>query len=443
MKGIDLTLIGDRPAFSSLLVHMEAGRIQSAKETALSLLARYPYHAEAMYHLAIIASSEENDKAQVAELMLEVTKLRPEWPDALYNAGFFHQRLGRKFLSLAEALYRRTLALEPTHAGALVNLGCILLGKGEVDAALTYYTKATYSKELSSLARYNRAMAFLLLGQWEQGWEDYEQRRLSPLFTANKPKAPCPVWNGVPQPGKTLVIDQDQGAGDVIMCLRWAERLSSMGMRVIWRVQPNLMRLVQAQGLEVVSDQESYPKGIDFDLPVMSLPHRMQARVASLDGSAYLAQQWTPQTLSRREAVGLVWSGNPSHENDLYRSLPVGAAADLIKRSPRTTWRSLQVGARTEEIPTLPSPSVTDFTDTARELDGMGLVVTVDTAIAHLCGAMGVPCWVMLPAFPDYRWMLQRSDTPWYRSVRLYRQTTIGEWDEVFTRIATDLEALA
>lgn len=438
MKGVRLETMGDPPAFSALLSTMRAGRFDTAEDIAGSLIARYPDHAEAMYHRAIIAAYRDADWEGAAVLMAHVSHERPEWPEAAYNAGFFTHRRGVAHLEVARGFYERALELDPGMPAALTNLGTLALGRGEHAEAIRLLTEAVGQAAAEPLARYNRAMAYLLLGDWERGWEDYEQRLQWAPF--RKGLTNLPVWDGKPIPGKHLLVESDQGLGDVLMTVRWAGALvrQSQAASVTWRVQSPLVSLLKATeiGAEaVVPDNEPVPPGMDYQVPVMSLPHRMRAR-PTLPLSEGIR---TRDGYNRDAPVGLCWAGSPTHENDVYRSLPVGFVQDLMARCPAdTTWQSFQLGARAEEAG-LPVPTFEHFGATAYALLGCRLLITVDTAIAHLAGMYGVPCWLMLSALPDFRWMLERSDTPWYPSVRLYRQAKVGDWSDVFDRIAADL----
>lgn len=456
MKGVQLATMGDPPAFSALLRTMQAGRFNTAEDVANSLIARYPDHAEAMYHRAIIAAYRDNDWAGAAELMAYVSGLRPEWPEAAYNAGFFTHRRGVDYLGVARVFYEKALQLEPGMPAALTNLGTLALGRGEHAEAIRLLTEASGQKASEPLARYNRAMAYLLLGQWEQGWEDYEQRLQWAPF--RKGLSNLPMWDGEQLHGKHLLVESDQGLGDVLMVSRWMVELAEFtGARTVtWRVQRPLVPLLNAiePGI-AVPDDEPIPAGMDCQVPAMSLPYWMGARP---DGKLWKGHAYaTPSLPSPARAhdwggdgsvqivtppngpIGLCWAGSPTHENDVYRSLPVGFVQDLMARCPADTpWRSFQMGPRAAEAG-LPVPAFADFGATADALFACRLLITVDTAVAHLAGMYGVPCWLLLSGLPDFRWLLDRRDTPWYPSVRLYRQAAVGSWTDVFDQVAADL----
>jgi tetratricopeptide (TPR) repeat protein len=437
MKGIDEAQIQDKPAFGRMLRLLQAGQLGEARATAFDLVARFPDHAEALYHLALLAAYPGHDWEQALALMAQAAALRPGWPEARYNAGYFAQRIGPHRLDLAEHWYNAALALEPALGAALVNLGTIHLGRGEHGEAIRLFTQASEAPCIEPLAAYNRGMARLLLGDWEHGWDDYEKRLGLWLFQSEIP--PYPLWDGTPAPDKTLLIQADQGLGDTIMCLRWAPQLRTMFDRVIWRLQPSVLSLCPPEW-EVQSTEDPWPAA-DLGLPIMSLPHRMKARPESISGLAYLPE-WE-QRVNAGLHVGLCWAGSPTHEGDAYRSLHGSAVPALFKAcdQPKTQLVSLQAGPRATELPLKPLQSVS-LRQTARLMRTLDLVITVDTVIAHLAGALGCPCWLMLPAHPDYRWLLQSERTPWYDSLRLYRQTQAGEWGDVFARITADLKGL-
>ena len=285
----------------------------------------------------------------------------------------------------AEGAYRRALAMRPDNAPVQANLGLLLLS----------------------------------MGRYAEGWPLYEARRAlgGPDIP---PPAGVPLWRGEPVAGKSLLIWPEQGLGDEIQMARFAPVLRDMGARVTLACSPLLLRLFRSLKVQVAAN-DARPPRTSLHVMAMSLPGLLGATLETLPPAPYLRAPAAAKT----GGIGFVWKGNPEHPNDAARSLP----------SPEVL-APLRAHA---ELIDLQTP-VGDFLDTARRIQGLDLVITVDTATAHLAGALGVPCWVMLPAhWTDWRWMRGRDDSPWYGSMRLYRQDAPGDWTGVVARMATDL----
>lgn len=426
-SGLTAEAIMDRPAFLAGTLLLGAGDLEGAAEIALSLLQRYPDHPEAKYMLAMCGywhcEQSPEAAAHAADLLEEVVRARPAFAIGLFNLGFLRQRQGRD--AEAVALYERVLAMEPGFIGAHVNLGNAKLAAGDMAGALACFQAATRYDAREPLVRKNRAIAHLLTGRYAEGWQDYEARWETPLFRAKFPRPDFPVWDGTPQPGKRLLVFSEQGYGDTIMTYRYAAQLRDLfPAGVTWRVQEKLATL-----LEAVPDTEPYPAA-DLCIPTMSLMHRLGM---PRDGAPYLFPGGVTYSLISQPRIGYVWAGSPGHEADARRSTPRELWDPLLAIS-RFEWVDLQVGRGGTFAPA-------DWRETAHVVSGLDLVITVDTAVAHLAGAMGVPVWILLPAVPDYRWGLTGVTTPWYDSARLFRQVKDGEWPEVFARVHAALES--
>jgi hypothetical protein len=288
----------------------------------------------------------------------------------------------------AEGAYRRALAMRPDNAPVQANLGLLLLS----------------------------------VGRYAEGWPLYEARRAlgGPDIP---PPAGIPPWRGEPVAGKSLLIWPEQGLGDEIQMARFAPVLRDMGARVTLACSPMLLRLFRSLKVQVAAN-DARPPRTSLCVMAMSLPGLLGATLETLPPAPYLRAPAGPKT----GGVGFVWKGNPEHPNDAARSLPSPEVLAPLRDHA--------------ELIDLQTP-VGDFLDTARRIQGLNLVITVDTAMAHLAGALGVPCWVMLPAhWTDWRWMRGRDDSPWYRAMRLYRQDEPGDWTGVVARMAHDLAKL-
>jgi len=384
-------------------------------------------------------------------LFQDVLAENPRYGDALNNLGNVLARDGKP--RAAVEFYERALAASPGHADYLANLGGVRQALGDVGAALDCFAQALSIAPAHADARWNRALARLLSGDLAGGFADYETRWALPEFAARTLGAPA--WSGPPGEdirGRTILVHSEQGYGDTIQMVRFAKLLAGHGARVLVETHAPLAPLLQSlDGVaRVIVRGESLPR-FDLHIPMMSLP--LACGVASLGDippAPYIVAPDGPSiALPPRQAnelrVGLVWAGRPTHKNDRNRSLDARHLAPLAALG-HVKMVSLQIGASAGDFAQLPgildlAPQLSDFAATARVLAQLDLVITVDTAIAHLAGAMGKEAWVMLPFAPDWRWLLGRDTSPWYASLRLYRQPKIGDWGSVVNAVAADLAA--
>jgi tetratricopeptide (TPR) repeat protein len=379
--------------------------------------------------------------------------LAPNHPEALNNRGQALRELGR----LDEALEACTKAIsvKPGYAGALANLGNALVALNRLDAASKAYQEALRLMPDSAEIAYNACLVHLVQGEMASAWDGYELRwRLGNL--RHRPVQNRPAWDGAePLAGRSIVVYAEQGLGDTLQFARYIPLLADRGATVRVVVQKSLKSLVESVrgAVSVTTSEQSWPQ-CDLHCPLLSLPRAFGTTLATVPAAApYIAatrdrreaaREWLASVASPR--VGVVWAGNPSHPNDRNRSLPMAALAPVLAASlPR--WVSLQKELRPGELEALHaaggvdlSGHLGDFDDTAGVLALLDLVITVDTSVAHLAGAMGIPTWILLPFAPDWRWLLDRDDSPWYPTARLFRQTEPGSWDGALARVAAELE---
>lgn len=343
--------------------------------------------------------------------------------------------------------------LRPTADTLWYNRGVLLGEVGQLDAAISSYQQAIASNPRNAGAHWNLSLALLLQGRFTEGWPLHEWR-WTPEFQGQPRTFSKPLWLGQGSlAGKTILVHVEQGYGDTLQMCRFSPRLSARGARVVFEVQPALYRLLSGlEGVEqVVAFGEQLP-AFDVHCPFMSLPLALQIDEESLgDGSAYLncpkgvRETWArllgPRT---RPRIGIAWSGSATHKNDANRSIRI---EDVMAHLPRSVeWISLQKDVRESDREAVSSGLIRhfgehlhDFTDTAALCTLVDQVVTVDTSAAHLAGALGCPTTVLLPFIPDWRWLLDREDSPWYASVRLLRQGPDREWGPVLRRLAERL----
>jgi hypothetical protein len=309
-------------------------------------------------------------------------------------------------------------------------------------------------------AEYNRALCWLKAGNYEKGWPAYEWRWRRPTM----PPRPFrqPRWDGSPLEGKTILLWCEQGLGDAIHFVRYAKQVQERGGKVVLECPGSLVELLATcpGGEKVVAEGESLP---DFDVqaPLMSLPglvgtrlETVPAEVPYLSVESELVDWWGRRLGSKDFKVGLVWQGNPRHPWDGWRSIPLALFAPLAG-VPGVRLVALQQGAGAEQVEGLkgrfqveelgdgPEGKDRSFADTAAVMRNLDLVVSVDSSPAHLAGALGVPVWVAVAAVSDWRWMVGREDTPWYPTMRLFRQERLGDWGEAMASMARELQGMA
>ena len=300
---------------------------------------------------------------------------------------------------------------------------------------------------------WNRSLVSLRLGNMPEGWDQYEARWLLPGLVVPVRDFPQPRWQGQSFVGQTLLLHFEQGLGDTLMFVRYARQAKALGGKVLLAAQVPLAGLVATcPGVdEVIAHGMPLPP-FDFHLPLLSLPSIFRTALDTIPADipyldvpeAVPNREWIARTLAASEGqtrIGLVWAGSRTHKGDAQRSIPA-SDFDALGVLPGVAWYSFQID--TAELPNLPGltsldPMLRNLSSTAYALSGMDLLITVDTALAHLAGALGLPTLLLLPYFPDWRWLLEREDTPWYPTLRLYRQATPGDWPGTLHRIIADL----
>ena len=379
------------------------------------------------------------------------------------NPGFFkaYLGLGNAFRGKGDpdaaiAAYQQAIALNPNYGHAYCNLGAVYVELDQLDAAIAAHQKAIELLPHRGESHAVLSHSLLLLGRFEQGWEEYEWRGIAedlpPRRSFHEPK-----WEGSPLEGKTILIHAEQGLGDTLQFVRYLPMVLQMGGKVIFECQPELIRLLGSitHGCQVIELNKALPP-FDVQSFLLGLPRIFRTRLDSIPRQVpYLAADpddikvWQKRLEGNvtRLKVGLVWAGNPSHSDDRNRSIAVSRFAPLAN-VPNVDFISLQKGSAAPQAidPDLGfslldlTPNLKDMADTAALISNLDLVIGVDTAMVHLAGALGKPVWVLLPFSPDWRWMLDRNDSPWYPTMRLFRQPVRKDWDSVIQQIAQALQ---
>ncbi len=415
-----------------------------------------PNHLNAIVNLGN-ALKNQGQVAEAAQSYQEALRLDPNHALANNNLGnlLFEQH------RVADAIdcFCQALRSDPGYANAHYNLGNALFVAGRLREADESFGQAARLDPGHKMARWNRSLSRLLQGDYEEGWRDYEFREAQPgLVCALFPQ---PRWDGSSLQGKTILLHAEQGLGDTIQFIRYAPLVKALGCRVVVECQPALLGLLRRMpGIDQVvprddGDATGSPSGVlpafDVHLPLLSVAGHFRTTLDSiphdvpyLEADAALVEKWRRELapLSGRK-IGIVWQGNPSQGDDRHRSVPLHLFAPLAK-VPGVQLISLQVGPGQEQLGEVQFPIMdlggrfdrSSLDDLAAALVNLDLVVTVCTSVAHLGGALGVPVWVALKYVPHWVWLLERTDSPWYPSLRLFRQLVPGAWPDLFARIA-------
>ncbi len=465
----------------------QAGRLVEADRLYRQVLARQPNHADALQYMGVLASQMGRHDLAVP-LIQRAIQLRPDADGAYYNLGRVFVEQGKldeaidiwqkalrlrpdnapALLNLGNALcqqgqidaaidaHRRAIVVNPRYADAHFNLGFALTRQGNFDQAIDAYRQAIKFEAAHAKAHRNLSHALLATGNFIEGFKEHEWRWKCDDFTSPARNFPQPQWAGEPIDGKTILLHCEQGFGDSIQFARYIPAVGDHGARVIVQCPRELARLLRPlRGVtQTVLTNDPLPP-IDLHCPLMSLPWVMGTTSRSIPSSvpylqveSGLVSAWRQKSELSGEGlkIGLVWAGSPDHKDDRNRSLDAAMLLPLFE-TPKTRFFSLQKSAGPVSIAghTLVDFTVklSDFADTAALILQLDLVISVDTAVAHLAGALGKPVWVMLPFAADWRWMLHRADSPWYPTMRLFRQSTSGDWSTVVNDVASALTSLS
>jgi tetratricopeptide (TPR) repeat protein len=438
-----------------LLAHQE-GHTEAAVTWIRQAIVLDPWPAVYHYHLGILLMAQRRS-AEAVEAYRQAVSLDPQFVEALRNLGVVLKEQGQ--VTEAIECYRQALRVNPLHVAVLGNLGVALLDQGQRKEAAACFDQALQLAPEDVPTRYNCSMLRLLNGDFENGWPGYELRWKLPGKDSRT--FPQPFWDGTSLEGKTILLYAEQGFGDTIHFIRYASLLRQRGGTVLFECPPVLRELLAGvAGVDrLLTPGEGLPP-FDVRALLVSLPGLFCTTLATIPAQVpYLSAD--PERIAhwRKELeplqgfkVGIVWQGSRIHKNDRQRSVPLTEFGPL-SRVEGVRLFSLQVGPGMEQLGAPGAPSgVIDlgsrfdrgsFADAAAVLKNLDLLITVDTALAHLAGALAVPVWVALPFLPDWRWMLDRPDSPWYPTMRLFRRTQPGRWGDVFRSMAAALGDLA
>jgi Flp pilus assembly protein TadD len=423
------------------------GRLAEAEAMYRRALAVDPNNPSALHLLGVVL--HQNGRSAEGVLFIQrAISLAPHVPA-------FHNNLGEALRELdrcedAIASYQRALKLKPAYPEALNNMGGEYGRLARMTEAIACLRQCIMLTPNDPDAHWNLAVALLLTGEWNEGWNEFEWRLRRPESPGRS--YPQPLWAGQPLAGKTLLLSWEQGFGDMVQFFRYVAVAKQFGGRVIVDVQPPLVNLLRAQRVadEVYATGDPLP-AFDYHAALMSVPRIVKTTLQTvpcdapyLRADAARSRFWADR-LQRdsTKKIGIAWAGRPEHRNDRRRSIP----PDLLKPlSAAANATFITVQPRPAHVPPpsgLPvwdlGIELGDFADTAALISQLDLIISVDTSVAHIAGALGKPTWLLLPFSPDWRWLMRREDTPWYPTMRLFRQRKLGDWVEAVGRVLNEL----
>jgi tetratricopeptide (TPR) repeat protein len=472
------------------LLHM-AGRSEESVATFQKAIALRPDMPEAHFNLANVLRDLKRHDAAIAAYNRAIA-LRPHFPEAYLNLGLALQDLSRHAESCA--MYRKAVLLRPDFGEARNNFGDSLriLGQYErsivelnaarallprsvqvhsnlgnayqdnsqLTEAIESYRRAIEIDPSNPSAQYNLGLALLLQGDLERGWPQYEWRRKVKRLAAAQFDFPQAIWDGSDLSGKRILLHAEQGLGDTLHFVRYVPLVIARGGKIILATQNELAPLFRRlQGIEQLITPADPLPAFDVHCPLPSLPgifrttlETIPRQIPYLSADPADVETWRGKLAhdppDRRIKVGIAWAGRPQHSNDHNRTISLELLRPLLEHQAIARFISLQKGPATAQLRDLPagievlevSPDLPDFAQTAALIENLDLVITVDTSVAHLAGAMGKEVWVLIPVNPDWRWMLGREDSPWYPTMRLFRQARFGQWQPPIERIVNAIQ---
>ncbi|VBB05509.1 Hypothetical protein LUCI_0719 [Lucifera butyrica] len=473
-------------AFNNLgsLFTMSA-RFEEAENCLQQAINLKPDYAEACHNLALVLKNTAPDSEKAETLLQQAIKLKPDYYEAYNSLGALLKE--KNCLNEAANYLHQAIVIKPDSPEACFHLGMVLKEQNRLDEAAVHLVQALQLKpdfaeahcglglvykELNRLgeaethlgralelcpdfkeAAFVLGVLYLLQGQYTKGWEKYELRRQ----ILQTPEPPVTPWQGQDLTGRSILLFHERGFGDTIHFVRYVKKIAALAAATTLLVPKSLASLFSFSFANItVLSGKSLPRSYDFACPLPSLPYHFHTTLATipqtipyLKANPAITAKW--QALLQQHGcntaykAGVVWAGSPQHKNDRNRSIPFRLFKPLFTVDT-VRWISLQAGPRANDLTVSDkvldfSPALTDFAKTAGLIENLDLVITVDTAVAHLAGALGKETWLLLPLDPDWRWHLAREDSPWYPSLRLFRQREPDGWQEVLTKIKLALEA--
>ena len=395
------------------------------------------------------AFMQQNKFNEATDTFARALEISPDQPEILCNIGNLLRNQGK--YDEAEETLRKAIAIQPKLIDAHINLGNTLKSQSDFDGAMDCYQQALSLEPNNAATHWNKAQVLLLLGRLKEGWVEYEWRTKCDDFRSLLWNPGGPPWDGSDLDGKTIMVYCEQGFGDSIQFIRYAQPLDALGATVIVKCPPQLQTLFQtAPGVERAVTRPDQSAPFHLQASLLSLPRLLKTDMETIPAQVpYLSppdQATRSLDSNGKRKVGIVWAGNPSHKNDQHRSLTLDYFKPLLDIEGFAFY-SLQLNEKSQDINYFLlsgaivdlSKDLDDFAATAAVMEELDLIISVDTSTAHLAGALGKPVWTLLPFVPDWRWLLGRDDSPWYPSMRLFRQSSPGDWQGVMDNVETAL----
>ncbi len=451
------TTIAPAEIFALALRHHQAGRLTEAERLYRRLLAIVPDHVDGL-HLLGVLSAQSGDDTTAERLIGQALSLRPDYPEAHLNLGNLLRQQDR--WCQAAAHYERALVLRPTLTDAYVGLGLVCFTQNRLEEAARRYSQALALRPDSPWLHKDYGRVLLKQGDFTAGFREYEWRWRIKDFPVKTTPFTQPRWDGRNLAGQTILLHAEQGLGDTLQFIRYAPLLQRQGARVVLECPGELVRLLGSMDAldQVFSEGAARPEA-DCHAPLLSLPHLLGTTLATIPAEIpYLAPQpelvaaWAarlPPTDGPR--IGLVWAGNPRRHQPEWAAVDRRRSIALAMLAPLAAVGGIQwISLQKERRPELDTPppgmtlidvmdDVVDFADTAALMAALDLVIGVDTAVIHLAGALGRPAWLLSRFDGCWRWLQDRDDSPWYPSLRLFRQPDPGDWKSVILALVACL----
>jgi tetratricopeptide (TPR) repeat protein len=437
------------------VVLQELTRAEEALASYDRALALRPDHVEALSNRGNTLHKLKRYDEALASLDKAIA-LKPDYAEAFYNRGVVFQELMRAEEALAS--YDKAIALRPNYVEALYNRGAALQELTRFEEVLASYGKAIDLRPDFAEARFNRSLVLLLTGNYADGWDEYEWRLKGGTKDMKPRRFASPQWRGEDLAGKKVLLYAEQGYGDTIQLCRYVPLVAARGGCVILEVQEPLHELMTslAGTAQIVSGGDPLPH-FDVHCPLLSLPLAFRTRLESIPSAtpylrapSHALQRWKTRLGPRDQLrIGICWAGSLSFKGDASRSIGLSPMLPLLARGD-VQFFSLQKDLRAGDAEilrnnphiTLLGQEIETFSDTAAIISSMDLVISSDTSVVHLAGALGKSIWILLQLVPDWRWLLGSEDNPWYPAARLFRQDATRSWDGVIERVQTALAAV-
>jgi tetratricopeptide (TPR) repeat protein len=438
------------------LRHYQTGNLHEAETICTEILKIQPDNFDALHLIGIISYLLEKHSLAI-KYITNAVQSNPKSADAYYNLANAFQADGQ--INKAINSYQKALQINPNLVEAMNNLGVAYHEIGRFHEAIDHYQKALQINGKDAEVHCNLSRSLLLLGNFEQGWKEYEWRGETQDVIPLRRNFSQPFWDGSDIRGSTILLYAEQGFGDTIQFIRYAHLVAQKGAKVILECQQELTPLLQnVEGIQqVFKCGESLPE-FDMHCPLLSLPlvfrttlESIPVKIPYIIPDNTLFRKWRDRIHNDNSKlkIGLVWAGRPEHKNDNNRSCSLEVFS-LLLHFEDITFYSLQKGnAALQTRNPLKgiriinfTDEIKDFSDTAAFIENLDLIISVDTAVAHLTGALGKPVWTLLPFVPEWRWLLNREDSPWYPTMRLFRQPAPGDWNSVMKTVSEELNKL-